>query len=379
MSQSKSCVVVTTFAEGQPGFLDFSYRIKSLATHYQLTVISSFPLTQAELQFSNVNYIVIKASPGRLGWLSYLWVCATLIRHQQPDVAVLLHSMAAPVALLVGRVPTVTYWNEHPTHVAPEPETVAPIKRMTRGLVRWLMFYGACKSNLVMPIGEAHRDDLLAHGCQQERTRMIYMGVEQSFVGVALSEVPRSDADPLQLVYVGSVHQDRGRDVMLEAIKIANQDQKIAHLTIVGASAEQLEYCKKAIQTLGIAEFITVLGRVPGRSIPNFMKTADAGLCLWEDLPWYRFNPPTKLFEYLVAGLPVLASNIRTHTQYIQNGVNGFVFEYDSCSLAQVIKHLWHHRSQIHAMKLQARNSSNAYLWQTIEPQFLAAVNGVAR
>lgn len=379
MYQNKACVVVTTFAEGQPGFLDFSYRIRSLATHYQLTVVSSFPLTQAELQFPNVNYVVIKASSGRMGWLSYLWGCATLIRQQQPDVAVLLHSMAAPVALSVGSVPTVTYWNEHPTHVAPEPETAAPIKRMTRGLIRWLMFYGACKSNLVMPIGEAHRDDLLAHGCQQDQTRMIYMGVEQSFAGVALLEAFRSDADPLQLVYVGSVNQDRGRDVMLKAMKIANQDQKIAHLTIVGASAEQLEYCKKAIQTLGIAEFVTVLGRVPGHSIPNFMKTADAGLCLWEDLPWYRFNPPTKLFEYLVAGLPVLASDIRTHTQYIHDGKNGLIFEYGSRGLADAIRRLWLAREGLPQMKRQTRDESVAYLWQSLEKDFLEAVGKVAR
>jgi len=379
MNQSMSCVVVTTFAEGQPGFLDFSYRIKSLTAQYRLTVVSSFPLSQVELQFPNVNYIVIKASPGRLGWLGYLWACATLIRHQQPDVVVLLHSMAAPVALLVGNIPTVTYWNEHPTHVAPEPETAAPIKRMTRGLVRWLMFHGARNSNLVMPIGEAHRDDLLAHGCQQKRTRMIYMGVEQSFAGVALSKVPRSDADPLQLVYVGSVHQNRGRDVMLEAIKIANQDQKIAHLTIVGASAEQLEYCKKAIQALDIAGSVTVLGRVSGHSIPNFMKSADAGLCLWEDLPWYRFNPPTKLFEYLVAGLPVLASDIRTHTQYVQNGRNGLIFEYGSSGLADAIKRLWFARDELPQMKRQTRDESVAYLWQSIERDFLDAVGRVIR
>lgn len=380
MSQRKSCIVVTTFAESQPGFLDFSYRIKSLATQYQLTIVSSFPLTQAELQFKNANYVVFQTLPGRMGWLKYLWVCASLIRRQQPHVAVLLHSMASPVALLVGSVPTVTYWNEHPTHVAPEPEQASSIKRMTRGMVRWLMFHGARKSNLVMPIGEAHRDNLLEHSCQQDQTRMIYMGVEQSFAGVALSaEEARRDSETLQLVYVGSVHQDRGRDVMLEAIKMVNQDKKIAHLTIVGANSEQLEYCQSALRALDVVESVTVLGRVPGHSIPNFMKAADAGLCLWEDLPWYRFNPPTKLFEYLVAGLPVLASDIRTHTQYVHDGKNGLIFEYGSRGLADAIRRLWLARDGLPQMKRQTRDESVAYLWQSLEKDFLEAVGKVAR
>ncbi len=376
---SKSCIVVTTFAETQPGFLDFSYRIKSLAAQYQLTVVSTFPLIQAELQLPNVDYVVINASDGRLGWLGYLWKCSTLIRKQRPDVAVLLHAMVAPVAMLVGSIPTVTYWNEHPTHVAPEPEGVSPIKAITRALVRWLMFQGARQSSLVLPIGEAHRDDLLMHGCKLDQTRMIYMGVDQSFSGVALSVPTINQGLPLRLIYVGSVQKDRGRDVMLEAMAIANQGGKIAHLTIVGANVEQYKYCHETVQKLGVSDSVTINGRLPGHLIPDFMRAADAGLCLWDDLPWYRFNPPTKLFEYLVAGLPVLASNIRTHTEYVQHGSNGLIFEYGSASMADAINQLWQARNQLPSMKLRASESSGAYRWQTIEPAFLEAVRGVVR
>lgn len=377
MNEGKTCLVVTTFAEGQPGFLDFSYRIKTLSEHYRLTVVSTFKLTQAELQLPNVDYVVIKTSSGRMGWLTYLWRCGLLIRKQRPSVAVLLHSMAAPIAMLAGHIPTVTYWNEHPTHVAPRPEGFAPIKASVRGILRWMMFNGARKSSIVLPIGEAHYDDLLAHDCRQERTRMIYMGVDQSFSGVALPHEAKSDEEPLRLVYLGSVHQDRGRDVMLDAMATANASRKIAHLTIVGASDAQASYCRERAESLGIVDSVTIHGRVSGQMIPGFMREADAGLCLWEDLPWYRYNPPTKLFEYLVAGLPVLASNIRTHTQYVQDGFNGIIFEYQSASLADAIKRLSNARHQLGLMKTQAMDSSNVYLWPSIEPQFIEAVNGV--
>jgi len=370
MSEIKACIVVTTFTEGQPGFLDFSYRIKSLAGHYRLTVVSAFPLTQAELNLPNVNYVVIDRRSGILGWLHYLWHCASLIRQQHPEVAVLLHSMAAPVAMLVGKTPTVTYWNEHPTHVAPQPDGFSPFKVMTRGVVRWLMFQGARQSNLVMPIGEAHRDDLLAHSCNQNQMQMIYMGVDQSFFGVALTSLAKELDAPLRLIYTGSVHKDRGRDVMLGAMASVNQGSKIT---------EQSKYCHAAVQGLGIMESVTIIGRVPGQMIPDFMGEADAGLCLWEDLPWYRFNPPTKLFEYLVSGLPVLASNIRTHTQYIIDGDNGMIFEYDSDNLAHAIRRLWQVRNKLPQMKLRIRDASSVYLWHIIEPKFLSAVEGVVR
>ncbi len=143
---------------------------------------------------------------------------------------------------------------------------------------------------------------------------------------------------PLELIYVGSVSKARGRDVMLEALAIANRERCIARLTLVGASDAELAYCRDYASRLGIADAVRVQGRIAGDAVPACLRGADAGLCLWEDLPWWRFNPPTKLFEYLVAGLPVLASDIRTHTAYVAEGHNGFIFSYDSNSLARTIR-----------------------------------------
>lgn len=375
----KTCIVVTTFAEDQPGFLDFAYRIKALALHYRLTVVSTFPLTQAELIQPNVNYVVLDSRAGQLGWMTYLLRCAALIRKQRPDVAVLLHSLAAPVALLIGTIPAATYWNEHPMHVAPPPDGVSPIKAFVRKFVRTLMYGGARQSTLVMPIGEAHRDDLFTHGCEGHKLQMLYMGVDKAFSGVALSALPKAADEAVQLIYVGSVHEDRGRDVMLQAVAISNQNSKIAHLTIIGASAAQAKYCDNLVKELDITNSVTIYGRVPGYEIPGYFSKADAGLCLWKDLPWFRFNPPTKLFEYLVAGLPVLASNIRTHTQYVQDEVNGLICEYDSTSLANAIQHLYKTRADLPQLKQRAVASSDVYLWPTIEPKFLGAIRGLAR
>ena len=377
--EKKTCIVVTCFDKNQPGFLDFSYRIKSLATRYQLTVISSFQLTQAELILDGVDYIVINAEKSRLGWFIYLWRCAAYMRYQRPNLAILLHSMASPVALLVGNIPTVTYWNEHPTHIAPAPTGFSPIKQITRWSTRWLMYRGAAQSALVMPIGEAHQSDLIAHGCKPTKVQMNYMGVEQAFYQVALASSARPENVPLQLLYVGSVQKDRGRDVMLEAIALANKLRKIVHLTIVGASDEQLNICHDTIKRLDIERHVSMRGRVPGHMIPSVMATADAGLCIWDNLPWYRFNPPTKLFEYLVAGLPVLASNIVTHSQYIKDNENGLLFEYDSASLAMAIKRFWHARANINQMKQSASDSSTPYLWSNIEPQFMNDINNVSQ
>jgi glycosyltransferase involved in cell wall biosynthesis len=352
--------------------------MRALAKHHRLTLVSNTPLEHPELRIEGANYLVCEDSGKRVGWLRYMWCCYRVVRKQRPNCVVLLHSRVAPVALGTGGVPTVLYWNEHPTHFIGAPDGSAPLKRLVRAGLRWLVFEGARRADLVMPIGEAHAADLVGHGCDPKRIRLIYMGVDPSFAGVALGRnVPDGEA-PVELVYIGTVSKARGRDVMLEALALANRGARIARLTIVGADAEQQRHCQAYAGELGIGADVTIRGRIPGHAIPGVLAEADAGICLWEDRPWWRYNPPTKLFEYLVAGLPVLASNIGTHTRYVTHGHNGLIFEYDSASLAGAMADLWRRRGELPEFKRRAFNSGETYVWDKIEPAFIEAIDGMA-
>lgn len=371
----KHCIVVTGFARTQPGYLDFAYRIEALAKKYRVTVISDHELTVPEMQIEGVEHVVLPCSESTAGWLKYLWLASRYIRAARPDVVVLLHTMTAPLVYLLNGIPHALYWNEHALRVKGFGETSLLRKWYREWKYQTLFINAARKADLVMPIGEAHYEDLLQHGCAPEKVRLIYMGVDDKFVGAALRAQPRDESQPLELIYTGSVEKARGRDVMLEGIAKAIRKGIPARLTMVGASREEIDYCNDYARRLGIHDAVRILGRIPGQEIPGYLATADAGICIWEDRPWWRFNPPTKLFEYLVAGLPVLASNIRTHTEYVRNWDNGIIFNYDSDSLATAICELWSRRNEIAALKQRAFACSGKYLWQTIETPFLHAID----
>lgn len=372
------CIVVTRFASEQPGFLDFSYRIKALAQVYRLTVVSLAPLQQAELHITGVESIVFPLGEGRMDWIKYLIVCARLIRKCRPARVVLLHSLLTPMLWLLPDMPVALYWNEHPSRFTALPPGHPFLKRLARRLaLKWAFYAAARRASLLMPIGEAHYRDLLAHKCAPQRVKLMHMGVCGRFLRTVGSGRQGAAHAPVDLVYVGTVSQARGRDVMLEALALVNRERRIARLAIIGASDEERHYCNERAVELGIAGDVTVSGRICGTQVPSALDGMDAGLCLWEDRPWWRFNPPTKLFEYLVAGLPVLASNICTHTQYISDGQNGLIFEYDATSLAHAIQRFADMRSELPGMREKAIASGRQYLWSEIEPSFLQAIAGM--
>lgn len=374
----KHCIIVTRFAREQPGYLDFAYRIEAMSRHYRVSLISDHLLDVPEMQIENVEHVILPGGTSTLGLLRYVRAASSFIRAAKPDVVVLLHTMAAPLTYLLRDIPHVLYWNEHALRVMGN-DDAGVAKRWVRAFkYRWLYVEAARRVDLLMPIGEAHRDDLIEQGCSPDRVKLIYMGVDEKFRGVALARQRLAD-EPLELIYTGTVQKARGRDVMLEGIAMAAKSGVPVRLTMVGASPEELKYCNAYAQELGIAENIAMHGRVPGHNIPEFIAQADVGICIWENQPWWRFNPPTKLFEYLVAGLPVLASNICTHTQYLQNWHNGIIFEYDSTSFAEAVKALWLKREAIAGMKQQTFENSELYRWKNIESVFIGAIDEQSR
>ena len=340
-------------------------------------MVSQAEITQKELLMDNVNYQIFNTKSGKLGWLSYLAKCAYFIRQQKADIVVLLHSAAAPITLFIGKIPTCLYWNEHPTNLIHLPNSFAPLRHTLVLMLHRLIFSGAKKSKLVMPIGEEHQDDLYQHQVGFNKVRMLPMGVSDKFLLVT-SVIQFKPYEPLQLIYIGTVSKARGRDVMLEAMSLLVKNKVNVHLTIVGASLDQIDICTQRIKDLDIIKNISLIGKVSGEQIPSYLAQADIGICLWEQNPWNEFNPPTKLFEYLVAGIPVLASNIRTHTRYVHHWKNGLIFDYDATSLANAITELHKHTNKIQSLKKQAAESGQPYLWSRIEPIFLDYVNKAA-
>lgn len=349
-------VVITGFSADQPGYLSASYRLSSLSDNFNLRVIGGVPYSP-EFGIPSENYIFFGSLSTRLGWLWYLLKCHLYIYLVQPDVVVLLHSIVSPLAIF-KRHKTIVYWNEHPTHFSPD--SYNPIKNILRVIVRWLLYRGAKSADLIMPIGEAHRDDLIHHGCNAEMINMIYMGVDISFRRAPRKYV--AGRGTIKIVYVGSVSKDRGRDVILGAAKILAKKNMDFQIHIVGAAVEELEFCNEYIRANNLNGNVLVEGRVPGGAIPDIVGNADLGLCIWDDKPWWRFNPPTKLFEYLVSGIPVLASNIATHTEYISDGENGIIFDYDSNSLAEAVKKIILGVVDYGGMAEKAAHSASKYI-----------------
>lgn len=373
----KSIAVVTWFDSGTVGYLDFKYRVSAIQKNFQYVVIGNKPETQTHLNIASDKFILFHTTGNSLrDRLNYFKQVARVCKKSQYEKVLLLQSSLAHLLYFLPKCDTYLYWNEHPTHIYPALTRgyLWWLKNLKNKLLRKLLYNGAKKASLVMPIGEHHQADLIQHGCQKSNVQLIYMGVDESFLKKN-EYYSNQTTEHLRLIYTGSIHIDRGRDLMLHALAEAIEKGAEAYLTYVGADEEQQAYCDMLAKKLGITRYVTIVGRVPGEQIPKFLHDADVGLCFWADKPYWRYNPPTKLFEYLVAGLPVVASDIRTHSVYIEEGVTGCLCPYNQKALAAIIKKLSCEKSFIEKMKVAAKQDGCIYLWGAVSVDFLNALN----
>jgi glycosyltransferase involved in cell wall biosynthesis len=110
----------------------------------------------------------------------------------------------------------------------------------------------------------------------------------------------------VRLVYAGVINRARGLDFMVDALASLNAAGVEARLWLIGPAVTQ--DLNVAMARPGGA-FVDYLGKLPQVEAFGYMIKADVGLVTILDIADHRRTSPNKLYEYLVFGLPVVASD----------------------------------------------------------------------
>jgi glycosyltransferase involved in cell wall biosynthesis len=83
---------------------------------------------------------------------------------------------------------------------------------------------------------------------------------------------------------------------------------------------------EETIATAAFRDAVRLTGAVPHGEVPALLAAMDVAVAPYPRLPDFYFSP-LKVFEYMAAGLPVVASRIGQVAKLIENGVTGLLYE----------------------------------------------------
>ena len=118
-----------------------------------------------------------------------------------------------------------------------------------------------------------------------------------------------SSPDRLTVLYHGGLSTERGIMDTVRAFKILTDEHFPAKLVLLGsgpATKEISEY----VTTNNLEGVVQLIGPVSYSEVPDYIAACDVGIIPWPDHPWWRYQCPLKLLEYLASSKPVIVSNI---------------------------------------------------------------------
>ena len=120
--------------------------------------------------------------------------------------------------------------------------------------------------------------------------------------------IPNSRLDgPPMMLYVGALTERRGVMVMLEALRLLRESFDARMMFAGGFHDDNLERKCHAFDREHDLR-VEWLGWVDHRELAEVGAQASLGLSLLQPSAWYLKGVPTKIFEYLIMGLPVLSA-----------------------------------------------------------------------
>jgi len=118
--------------------------------------------------------------------------------------------------------------------------------------------------------------------------------------------------------YTGTFEAYQGLDLLFDAVRwIAERDPK-ARLLMVGGHPDQIEVARDAIQQRGLEDKVVFVGQRPPAEMSVYLAATD----ILVSPRSHGNNTPLKIYSYLRAGKPIVATRLLTHTQVLDDEIS---------------------------------------------------------
>jgi glycosyltransferase involved in cell wall biosynthesis len=140
-------------------------------------------------------------------------------------------------------------------------------------------------------------------------------------------------SDKKIILYQGALNIGRGLEWVIDAMLLVEN----AVLVIIGDGTISKEL-KEKVSSMQLNEKVIFLGHIAGSELYKYTPSADLGLCLLENRGLsYYYSLPNRVFDYLHAGVPILATNFPEIANIVNNKTGILINHYEPQYLAKII------------------------------------------
>lgn len=119
--------------------------------------------------------------------------------------------------------------------------------------------------------------------------------------------------DARVVLYTGTLEAYQGLDLLIDSAPLVLAAAPDARFVLVGGSEAQIAELRRRAEARGAADAVVFVPAVPPQDVPRYHHAADVLVTCRSR----GTNTPLKIYQYLRAGKPIVATAIRSHTQVL--------------------------------------------------------------
>ena len=215
-----------------------------------------------------------------------------------------MEKLPAPLLRAAARIATTTLGKNQPRSVR-DLQAIRERESYLRDTVQ--------RADRVIALSDFQKEIFVRNGYPAEKIHVLHHGLETAGLKPAKSHA----SEPIEIVFIGSLVYHKGAHVVIEALaRRADLKMRLRLYGDIRGTNPYHDSLKRLAATDNRVEF---MGTFPPGELGRVFESADA---LAMPVLWYENEPlVVKAARYI--GLPILASNIGTLAQSINNGING--------------------------------------------------------
>lgn len=250
----------------------------------------------------------------------------------------------------------------------PMPELMMTIFNLAKDswsvrLIRRAEKWSIARADSVLTVNLAMKKLISSRSCGPEKIGVVMNSPDgQIFPWRA----PRSDAPANQagnrrfvIMYHGSIVERNGLDVAVEALGQVRQTVPTAELRIFGAKTPFLERVMETVRAKNLQEAVHFLGPRSLEGLVPEIEHCDVGVIPNHRNTFTAINTPTRIFEYLAIGKPVIAPSTPGIQDYFSGNTLLFFEPGNAGDLARQMEYAFLHPRE--ALEI-ARRGQMVYL-----------------
>ncbi len=182
---------------------------------------------------------------------------------------------------------------------------------------------------------------------------------------------------PFVIMYHGSLVERNGLDLAVEALALVRETLPTAELRVYGPNSPFLERVLEMARSKGVDKAVRYLGPKRLEELVHEIQACDVGVIPNQRNSFTTINTPTRIFEYLALGKPVIAPRTPGIQDYFSKDSLLFFEAGDAKDLAKSIQYAFSHRGEVNEIAKRGQEVYREHDWQRERQRLTGLVAGL--